>query len=78
MNCKTEPIFVPAGTTSTVQPVDVVFNKPFKQSIDEMATVMCKITWRIMLGVKSQQVKEEFSSPSGSGRPGRKYLLRKT
>jgi hypothetical protein len=35
--CKTEPIFVPAGTTSMIQPVDVVFNKPFKQAIDAMA-----------------------------------------
>ena len=25
--CKTEPIFVPAGTTSMVQPVDVIFNQ---------------------------------------------------
>ena len=28
--CKTELIFVPAGTTSMVQPVDVIFNRPFK------------------------------------------------
>ena len=35
--CKTEPIFVPAGTTSMVQPVDVIFNRPFKEAIDAMA-----------------------------------------
>jgi hypothetical protein len=35
--CKTEPIFVPAGTTSMVQPVDVIFDKPFKEAIDAMA-----------------------------------------
>ena len=37
-NCKTEPVFVPAGTTSLVQPVDVVYNAPFKAAIDKMAT----------------------------------------
>lgn len=36
--CKTEPVFVPAGTTSLVQPVDVAFNAPFKAAIDKMAT----------------------------------------
>ena len=35
--CKTEPIFVPAGTTSMVQPVNVIFNRPFKEAIDAMA-----------------------------------------
>lgn len=36
--CNTEPVFVPAGTTSLVQPVDVVFNAPFKAAIEEKAT----------------------------------------
>ena len=36
--CKTEPVFVPAGTTHLVQPVDVVFNAPFKQAVDREAT----------------------------------------
>lgn len=27
--CKTEPVFVPAGTANFVQPVDIVFNAPF-------------------------------------------------
>ena len=35
--CKTEPIFVPAGTASMVQSVDVIFNRPFKEAIDAMA-----------------------------------------
>ena len=35
--CKTEPVFVPAGMTSLIQPVDVVFNAPFKAAIDAMA-----------------------------------------
>ena len=35
--CKTEPVFVPAGMTSLFQPVDVVFNAPFKSAIDAMA-----------------------------------------
>ena len=35
--CKTEPIFVPAGMTSMVQLVDVIFNRPFKEAIDAMA-----------------------------------------
>ena len=37
--CNTEPVFVPAGTTSLVQPVDVVFNKPFKAAIEKMTTI---------------------------------------
>ena len=36
--CKTEPAFVPAGTTHLVQPVDVVFNAPFKQAVEREAT----------------------------------------
>ena len=35
--CKTEPVFVPPGTNSLIQPVDVVFNAPFKAAIDAMA-----------------------------------------
>ena len=35
--CRMEPVFVPAGTTSLVQPVDVVFNTPSKSAIDAMA-----------------------------------------
>ena len=35
--CKTEPVFVPAGTTGLIQPVDVVFNAPFKARIDQLA-----------------------------------------
>ena len=37
--CKTEPVFVPAGTTGLIQPVDVVFNAPFKARIGQLATV---------------------------------------
>ena len=36
-DCKTEPIFVPAGTTSLVQPVDFVFNAPFKAAVEREA-----------------------------------------
>ena len=36
--CNTEPVLVPPGTTSLVQPVDVVFNAPFKAAIEERAT----------------------------------------
>ena len=35
---KTEVIFVPAGATSLVQPIDVVFNAPFKAAINKLAT----------------------------------------
>ena len=35
--CKTEPIFVPAGPTSMVQPVDVISNRSLKEVIDAMA-----------------------------------------
>lgn len=36
--CKTDHVMVPPATTSLVQPVDVVFNAPFKAAIDKMAT----------------------------------------
>ena len=36
-DCKTEPVFVPAGTTSLVQPVDAVFNVPFKAAVEREA-----------------------------------------
>lgn len=36
--CKTKPVFVPAGITHLVQPVDVVFNAPFKQAVEREAT----------------------------------------
>ena len=36
--CKTEPVFVPAGTTHLVQPVEVIFNAPFKQAVEREAT----------------------------------------
>ena len=36
--CKTDLVMVPPATTSLVQPVDVVFNAPFKAAIDTMAT----------------------------------------
>ena len=36
-SCNTFPIFVPPGTTSLVQPLDVTFNKPFKAEVDKLA-----------------------------------------
>ena len=36
-DCKTEPVSVPAGTTSLVQPVDVAFNAPFKAAVKREA-----------------------------------------
>ena len=36
--CNTEIEFVPPGTTSLIQPVDVVFNAPFKVAVDKLAT----------------------------------------
>ena len=33
--CKTEPVFVPAGTTHLVQPVDVTFNAPFEKAVEK-------------------------------------------
>ena len=35
---KTEPIYVPAVTTSIIQSVDVVFNIPFKAAVEREAT----------------------------------------
>ena len=32
--CHTTPIFVPAGCTSIIQPLDVSFNTPFKRQIE--------------------------------------------
>ena len=37
--CKTEFVFVPSGTTSLVQPVDVVFNAPYKAAVERQATL---------------------------------------
>jgi len=36
--CNTEVTYVPGGCTSLVQPIDVVFNKPFKTVVDRLAT----------------------------------------
>ena len=35
--CNTYLVLVPAGCTSLVQPIDVVFNNPFKNSIEKLA-----------------------------------------
>ena len=32
----TTPVFVPGGCTSLVQPVDVVFNAPFKAAVEKL------------------------------------------
>ena len=37
-DCKTEPVFIPVGTTSLVQPVDIVFNAQFKAAVERKAT----------------------------------------
>ena len=36
--CDTIAVLVPPGCTSLVQPLDVVFNGPFKKAVDELAT----------------------------------------
>ena len=36
--CNTEVVFVPPSATSLVQPIDVVFNAPFKAAVDKLAT----------------------------------------
>ena len=38
LKCRTTPVLVPAGCTSLVQPLDVVFNAPFKIKINAFAT----------------------------------------
>ena len=35
--CNTDLVLVPAGCTSHVQPIDEVFDKPFKSSIEKLA-----------------------------------------
>ena len=37
-NCTTDLIYIPPCCTSLVQPVDVMFNKPCKSYIDQLAT----------------------------------------
>ena len=58
--CNTTPVHVPAGTTGLVQPVDVVFNAPFKTAVDRLATA------HVQVG--------ESSSQSGLDRCGKKFL----
>lgn len=36
--CSTDSVLVPSGCNSLVQPIDVVFNKPFKDAVDKLAT----------------------------------------
>ena len=36
--CNTITVLVPPGCTSLVQPLDVVFNAPFKQAVNKLAT----------------------------------------
>ena len=38
LQCNTDLLLVPPGCTSLVQPMDVVFNKPFKNTIEKLAT----------------------------------------
>ena len=35
--CNVTPIFVPAGCTSIIQPLDVSYNAPFKKKVEEYA-----------------------------------------
>ena len=38
LQCNTDLVLVPPGCTSLVQPIDVVFNKPFKSAVKKLAT----------------------------------------
>ena len=35
--CKAVPVYVPAGCTSLIQPLDVVYNAPFKKKVEASA-----------------------------------------
>lgn len=73
--CNTEVPLAPPGTTSLVQPVDVVFNAPFKAAVDKLATEhlhnnvdayltgkMCASERRLLLTKWIGQAWEEVSS----------------
>ena len=40
----TTPIYVPAGTTGLIQPIDVCFNAPFKAAIKNRQTTTSRTT----------------------------------
>ena len=66
--CNTEIEFVPPGATSLVQPVDVVFNAPFKAAVDKLATdhlhsnvevILNRIAIKSLDGVDGYSVEDE-------------------
>lgn len=60
--CSTITVLVPPGCTSLVQPLDIIFNDPFKQAVDNIAAshleahvddylhgIITACQWRILL-----------------------------